>query len=38
MINQAGSKHLPLKELERHPKAFQKYIIASVIVSKIAAT
>ena len=43
MINQAGSRHLLLKQIKktfnRYPKAFQKYhIIASGIVSNIGAT
>ena len=43
MVNQAGSKHLLLKQIKKafngDPEAFQKYhIIASDIVSKTAAT
>ena len=43
MINQVGSKHLPLQQIKKacnsHLKAFYKnHIMASDIVSKIAAT
>ena len=42
MINQGGFKHISLRQtkkaINRYPEAFQKYIIASDIVSKNAAT
>ena len=43
MMNQVGSKHMPLQQIKKacnsHPKAFYKnHIMASDIVSKIAAT
>ena len=42
MLSQGGSKHMSLKQIKkafnRHPEAFQKHIMTSDSVSKIAAT